>query len=480
MASGSTPTTVEIPEWTDLKDIIDNNPNFKYDHALQDDINDLIVRVRQSNEFIYFTRIKKDTADYDDYMNNYAGGAARGDDSAISVTATFTDSFNLDAFSRLRTGNPQSLFDSTQIFSDHPLFWENIITGSGTAVYQSNESSTRLTCTTSTGDKVIRQTREYFNYQPGKSLRLAMTGILGAAKDGVRQRVGYFDNNNGVFFEQTSSGIYIVIRSDTSGSPVDTRVEQSNWNIDTLDGGGLSGVTIDLSKGNIYVLDIQWLGMGRVRAGWSVDGNFYYAHQFLHANTIDKVYMRTANLPLRYEIENTGTPASSTYMDHVCVEIESEGGYNPKGVTRVATTSDTDRTVGASYVPIIAIRLKSDFNRAQILPLSFKAQNASNTLVHVKLVHGVTLTGASWVSVGDNSIAEYDLSATAYSGGEDIDDMFVSSQGSERNQLETIVPETLLKIKSNYAGTSEILVLVGKSFGTTSAMHGTLSFREVY
>ena len=480
MASGSTPNTVEIPEWTDLRDIIDNNPSFKYDHALKDDINDLIVRVRQSNEFIYFTRIKKDTADYNDYMDNYAGSVARGTDSAISVTATFSDSFNLDAFARLRTGDPQSLFDSTQVFNDQPLFWESITTGGGIATYQNDESSTRLMCTTSIGDKVIRQTKEYFNYQPGKSLRLAMTGIMGAAKNGVRQRLGYFDDNNGVFFEQTSTGIYVVIRSDTSGSPVDTRVEQSNWNIDTLDGNGLSGVNIDLSKGNIYILDIQWLGMGRLRAGFSVDGAFIYAHQFLHANNIDKVYMRTANLPLRYEIENTGTPVSSTYMDHVCVEIESEGGYNPKGVTRIASTNDVSRTVGSTYVPIIAIRLKSDYNRAQILPISFKAYNSSNTLVQVKLIHGATLTDASWVSVSDESIAEYDISATAYSGGQEIDDMFVSSQGADRNQLETSVPEMLLKIVSDYAGTSDILVLVGKSFGTTSNMYGTLLFREVY
>ena len=473
-------TSIEIPAWSDLKSIIDANPNYKYDYATKDDINELTVIVRQSNEFTYTTRIKYGTSDYTDFVNNYAGGVSRGTDSAISVTTTFSDSFNLDAFSRLRTGGPHSLFDSTQMFNDQPLFWENILTGNGTATYRQNEACTRLECTTTSGDKVIRQTKEYFKYQPGKSLRMAMTGIVGTGKTNVTKRVGYFDDHNGVFYEQTSTGLYVVERSYTTGSVVENKIAQSNWNIDPLDGTGKSAITVDMSKGQIFVLDIQWLGMGRVRMGFSIDGEFYYCHQFLHSNIVDKVYMQTADLPLRYEIENTGTTVSNTYMDNVCVEIESEGGYNPKGVTRIVTTGLTHRTVASSYVPIIALRLKSDYNRAQILPLSFKTYNESNTVVHVKLIHGATLTGASWVSAGTYSIAEYDVSATAYSGGEEIDDMFVSSQGADRNQLASEVPEMLLKIVSDYAGTSQILVLVGKSDGASSSVFGTLAFREVY
>lgn len=472
--------TVEIIKWSELKSIIDTNPKFEYDHSDNIAIQERVVVVRQSREFSYFHRLKVDTADYDDYTDNYAAGATRGTDSTIHVSTTFADSFNLDAFSRLRVGNPASLFDSKQIFGDQSLFWENRTTGGGTVTYIPAESSSRLEVTTSTGDKAIRQTREYFNYQPGKSLRINMTGVLGIGKANVRKRLGIFDNDNGIFFEQTSTGLYIVIRSDTSGSPVDTRIAQADWNIDPLNGTGKSLLEIDPSKAQIFAYDIQWLGVGRVRWGFSIDGIIYNAHEELNANSVEKVYMRTPNLPLRYELENTGVSASSTYVDNICVEAESEGGYNPKGVTRIATTGVTAKSVGATYVPLVSIRLKIDFNRAHLLPLNLKIYNNSNTLVHAKLIFRVGLTGASWVSIGDNSIAEYDLSATAYSGGEEIDDIFVSSQGANRNQLDVTAPETLLKVLSDYEGIPDILTVVAKSDGTTSNVYATLQFREIY
>lgn len=480
MASSITPQTVEIPAWSDLKSIIDSNPNYKYDHATKDDINEIVVLVRQSNEFIYFTKIKYDTADYTDYIDNYASGASRGTDSTINVSTTFSDSFNLDAFARLRVGVPASLFDSKQVFNDQPLFWVSHTVGSSTITYIPLESSSRLACTTTSGDRAVRQTREYFNYQPGKSLKVAMTGVMGAAKPNVRQRLGLFDDDNGIFFEQTSAGLSLVLRTDTSGTPIDTSVSQSNWNIDTLDGSGKSQLTIDPSKAQIYTFDIQWLGVGRARVGVSIAGGVYYVHEFLHANQVDKVYIRTPNLPIRYEIENIDTAASTTSMDAICVEVESEGGYNPKGVTRTASMGLVHTPVGSSYIPVLSVRLKDAYNRASILPISFKMYNKSNTLVHCKLIYNGTLTGPSWVSVSDTSIAEQDVTATALTGGEFIDDMFVSSQGSDRNQFSSTVPETLLKILANYAGDSDTFTLIAKSDGSTSNVVGSILFREIY
>jgi hypothetical protein len=480
MKSGNIIGSVELRKWSEIKSVIDNNPKFEYDHSDSAGIQERVVIVRQSREFAYFHRLKVDSSDYDDYTNNYAAGATRGTDSTVHVSTTFADSFNLDAFSRLRVGSPMSLFDSKQIFGDQALFWEDVTSGSGTSTYRSDESSSRLEVTTTSGDKVIRQTREYFNYQPGKSLRVNMTGVIGGSKTNVRQRLGIFDNDNGIFFEQTGDGLYLVIRSDTSGSPVDNRIAQSNWNIDPLDGTGKSLITMDPTKAQIFAFDIQWLGVGRVRAGFSIDGIIYNVHEELNANNVSTVYMRTPNLPLRYEIENTGTAASNTYMDNICVEAESEGGYNPKGITRIATTGLTAVTVGSSYVPVISIRLKSAYNRAQLLPTNFKIYNSSNTLVHAMLIARSSLTGASFSSVGDNSIAEYDVSASAYSGGEIIDDVFVSSQGANRTQLHIDTPENLLKVVSDYTGTADILTIVGKSDGTTSNIYATLQFREVY
>jgi hypothetical protein len=145
------------------------------------------------------------------------------------------------------------------------------------------------------------------SYQPGKSLLNLNTFVMNAQESGLEQRVGMFDANNGIFFEDTGTAYQIVRRSYTSGSSVDDPILQSAWNGDKLDGTGASGYTLDPTKATIMFADYEWLGMGAVRIGFVIDGRFIVAHTFKNANDLTTVYMQTANLPIRYEIETTGT-----------------------------------------------------------------------------------------------------------------------------------------------------------------------------
>src|SRR6056297_3389277 len=239
-------------------------------------------------------------------------------DNPLPITARLSDTSNIDAFGRLRVSNPETIFDSKNIFDDpnigaaeenQPLFYDNQeVSGSGTTtLYNKNTASQYLTVSENTARTRIRQTKQRFNYQPGKSTLVFMTFTFCDACSGIINREGMYDNKNGLFLEQDNNILSFVRRTYTSGSTVDNKITQNNWNLDTLDGNGPSGYSLDLTKTNILVFDYEWLGVGRVRMGFVIDGKFIYCHEFLNANNLTEVYMSTPNLPLRSEISNDGT-----------------------------------------------------------------------------------------------------------------------------------------------------------------------------
>jgi hypothetical protein len=92
---------------------------------------------------------------------------------------------------------------------------------------------------------------------------------------------------------------------------LETRIKQSDFNIDTIDGNGPSGYTIDPSKMQMMGLQYTWYGAGfvdfMVRGS---DGNWVYAHRIKNNNVNTEAHMRSGNLPVRYSIDNDGSPAT--------------------------------------------------------------------------------------------------------------------------------------------------------------------------
>jgi hypothetical protein len=338
-----------------------------------------------------------------------------------------------------------------------------------------------MTVSTSSGDKVIRQSRMYIPYQPGKSFLVKMTGVMGNIKTGVRQRIGFFDAQNGLFFEQNGTALRVVRRSYTSGSAEDTAVAQSSWNIDKMDGTGDSGITLDMSKTQIFVIDFQWLGVGRVRFGFSINGKLYYVHEMVHANIETNVYISNPSLPCRYEIENTSATASSTYMDHICASVVSEGGYALNGVSFSVGRGIVTKTIPTSLTPLVMVRLQSAYNRALLSNFSVDILNTGNSNFHWALLLNPTITGgtaASWNPV-TNSFAEYDLAATGtVSGGYAIH----SGYGASGNTKQTVNQEIFssMIVAADVAGTSDILVLAAQVTTGSDGLLGTIGWREYH
>jgi len=317
-----------------------------------------------------------------------------------------------DAFGRLRVSNPLTIFDSKNVMSKNTLFDESL-SGSGGVTYTANKSTVNLNVTEVSGDKVIRQSKRVMSYQPGKSLLNLNTFVMNTLTANLKQKVGMFDANNGIFFYADGETLKIVRRTYVTGSAADTEKSQSEWNGDKLDGTGKSGYTLDPTKASILFMDFEWLGMGSVRVGFVIDGKFIVAHTFYNANDLSTVYMQTANLPIRYEIETAATLAAGTYtLQQVCSTTMIEGGYAPEGIRQMIGTSQINAgvnlTTANTYYNLATIRIKSGRPYAVIVPAGLDVLNISNNDFEFGLFVNATPSSAfSYTSFSDN--VEYDL-----------------------------------------------------------------------
>lgn len=397
------------------------------------------------------------------------------------------DSRSTDAFARLRISSPLTLFDSLQQYGDNAAVWENATTGTGSVSYLPNESTIQLsTGGTASGAKVIRQTRESFRYQPGKSQLIVITFVFdGGAKANVRWRAGYFDTGDGFFFELDSSTVNIVKRSSTSGSTVDTAITQASWNLDKLDGTGPSGITLDVSKIQILAIDLQWLSAGRVRVGFDIGGIIVYVHEFKHANQITKAYMKTPCLPLRYEIENTGVAASASTMRQICGAVISEGGFEDVRGLQFSAGRGTSGAAVTTRRPIFSIRAATNGpnsirNIGRIVPRDVQVACQTNDILYEVVLNG-TLTGASFSSVASTSIADKDTSASAISGGTTVmSGLVVSGAGAVKGIVDDVFFRDFPLVYSGLGNQQDILSVVATSLTGSSTVFSQVTWQEYY
>ncbi len=272
---------------------------------------------------------------------------------------------------------------------------------------------------------------------------------MNAPKTNLRQRVGYFGADNGMYFEVDGNTAYFVERSLSTAS--ETKVAQSSWNIDKLDGTGVSGITLNLSKAQILWMDIEWLGLGTVRMGFVIDGKFIHCHSFHHANIIESTYITTASLPVRYEITNTGITTSSSTMKQVCSSVVSEGGYELRGIqqaTGIPITTPRTLTTAGTFYPIISLRLKASPNYldAIVILTALSVMPIATGAYNWQIRASGTTTGGTWVSAGDDSAVEYNITGTSYAGGRILGSGFFSASNQGTTQID-ILKEALFKFQ---------------------------------
>jgi hypothetical protein len=409
-----------------------------------------------------------------------------------------------DAFGRKRISLPYSVFDSQHRYSLNGKYSTHVrsslgatgivgSTGLGSSYihHSPNESTVEMHVGTGSGDYVVRESKYIFPYQPGKSLLNMESFTFNTPKVGLRQRIGYFGDKNGIYFENDGVTNWIVLRSYSGGifgatgpigTVVESRIPQSQWNVDTFDGTGDSFVVLDVTKANILFIDIEWLGVGDVRVGFVTNGSMRIAHIFYNVNLNETTYMTTACLPTRHEIENTSVTSSPSMTRQICNTIISEGGYELKGtsysVTRGVPSYQTLGNAG-TFSPSISLRLNSSF-LDQIAVLSeFAVLLESNTNIQYKLLLNASINPTTW-STSPSGRIDYNIDATTVSGGSELLSGFISSGNTVILSGTNIqIGRTLSDVTRSITGQSDVLTMAVTAFSNSSKIASLLGWSEL-
>jgi hypothetical protein len=466
-------------------------------------------------------------------------------DSSITQNTSITVFDNnlentLDAFGKLRVSYPITLLDirfpgqsdgSSNFLKNNiqicSAFGESSgITPVGTYENSKLKISIPFDASANTNKYYISQSRTYCTYQPGKSLLYLATGIFDpAGADGniesfknllngngdiITSRIGYYDFSassistniptvqNGLFLQieyNNISGtktrtVSFNIKNDTL-----TSISQNNWNIDKMDGTGPSGLNLNFTKCQLMVIDMEWLGVGRIRFGFYAYGRIQYCHQVTNINFLTQPYTNSINLPSCYSLCGTNNQTRFIgQLTQICSTVISEGGYNPSGKPFVISTGSTAVNLSSNTeTPILFLRGGgTGYYHQNIIPTSISMICSDvNNLILYKLVlffDGAYLgsTTPSWQQVNSNSIAQYAVGTSGYSStnGIVLDSGYFYGRGTNTfSALTDVFNSVVLQINSNITNVSDILVLTATwitSGGGSTSVYGTLSWQELY
>lgn len=308
------------------------------------------------------------------------------------------------------------------------------------------------------------------------------TFVMNSAKAGLRQRVGYFGTQNGVFFEQNDNAKAFVLRSYISGAVSDARsVTQANWNGDKLDGSGASGFVLDTTKAQILWMDFEWLGVGTVRCGFIIDGQFIVCHTFKNANQITSVYMTTAILPVRYEITNTAATASASSLKQICSTVISDGGYEQTSIEHMArrTSIPAGSFITTSFYPLASIRLASTALGAVVVPFNYDFLPTTTDNYEIALIKNATLTGPAWTASATAPNVEVDYTATALTGGAIVSSGYTSGKSGRVPLASGNNYNWDMQLGVSLTGVSDTFTLAARTLTGSGAGWGSLSFFDL-
>lgn len=398
------------------------------------------------------------------------------------------DSPSIDAFGKWRVSNPTTLFDSKQIADSGSFYFDIQTVNSATVEWNSGSAQSTLSVTATSGSRAIKQTKRLFVYQPGKSQQIILTGKFGIGVDGIKKTIGSFNEKNGLMFQQSGSSFGIVLRKTINNNFTDTFISQSNWNIDKLNGSGPSGNILDLNKAQIFTVDYEWLGVGRVRFGVVQKGMLVYVHEFDHYNDLDNVYLRNPNLPIRYEISTHHNASSTSELNQICSTVISEGGFSNTGRRTLVQTELGIPISGNAYEGVLFVRYAPNTNGndddIQSIPekLSFLVEPGNNSPFSGRwslLINPQHSGSLSWTNTGIGlQMANFPSGSAITNEGTAIAcGYFAGTGGSGTSSEITLDPQYGLGRKID--GTSDILTLAIKSINNNYAIHPTLVMREL-
>ena len=413
----------------------------------------------------------------------------------VNVTNFSSQSAQIDAFGRQRISNPFTLADYSHVYGEDTELLTKTSGTNSNITFNINQAKAILQVGTGANDFTIHQSRMYHHYMPGKSQLTFQSFNFTGYRAGTNKRIGLFDDYNGIFFEQSGDGtLAFVLRNNVSGTVHDQRITQNNWNIDKCNGSGTSKFNLDITKTQLFTADFQWLGVGRVRAGFVHDGQSIIAHEFYNSNNKPTVYWSNPNLPVRCEIRNYAVAAGTDTMDQICATVMSEGGYNEAGVDFSARNTTKIAVPITSQLPLLAIALKTGYygkpNRSVVRPNMANIFTEDNAITYElwRIPSTGQIIGGTWLSANNESVVQYNTSATSVNltSGMLLDAGYCIAGGqgagkfSSQSQIQTLSSAKKGYISQNIDSTdSNVFVIVGSGIGTDpSDTFASLQWRE--
>ena len=393
----------------------------------------------------------------------------------------------MDAFGDLKVSNAHTIATYEHTCDSNDDLYTTITSNGGSYAHDPGTASILLTTTTNVSSSVQRISNRCHYYLPGSGQLILLTVGLGdVGKSNNTRNWGVATENNGIFFNLAGTTLNFVLRSNTSGSPVETVIPRASWNIDKLDGTGLSDITLNLSKVQIYWIDYQWLGAGRVRFGVvAPDGARITAHIIQNAGSHSTVYMRQPHLPIRLENYNTGVVSGGSDLRFNCASVKTEG-FVEYAFWRFMYERSAAKTLTTSDLPVLSLRSKTTFNtvpnRCNAYPESLSLFVTGGP-IKVTLYWPVTLNGATWAIADNYSTLEADEAATSLTidGDEWIMRSFYLNTGASEIELaeyfETVDEGILLAAD----GTAAPFVIAAKKLngGDTVTLFCGLNYKEL-
>ena len=392
---------------------------------------------------------------------------------------------SMEAFGGLRTstGKMIGVYDFTTDSADD-LFSDTFLTG-GALTYMSDASTISLAVNSTSGSFAGRVSDKYHFYWPGCGNLVTMTVALSDSNHiGCERRWGYFDANDGIYFELDDAGVFnVTMRSSVSGSIVKTHIPRSSWNGDKLDGTGLSEMTLDLTKLNIYWMDLQWLGGGRVRMG-VVDskGNRVICHTFENANNNLYPYMRTGTLPIAFNIENVSNTGGAASIRMTCCAVKTEGEVNYT-YWRYSYDAPSKLIVGSNK-PIITLKSLNTWggkhNVTTAFPESFCCYVSGGTIKLQVYWDDMDHTGSTYaLDNGSTVIADTAATATTITT-QAVMRTFYLDTGSHCVDLSSFFETNDVALNAKSTNTTPLqIALVASVVSGTPTVEGALNYREL-
>lgn len=418
----------------------------------------------------------------DNYKNtSYSKYAVLTYDVATNGTnaTPFGDNSAMDAFGRLRVSQPSTLLDSKLLYDKQPFTYDEIVNGTATSTFSANDSCVIMR-TAASGDYVIRSTRIHFNYQPGKSLQALFTGMM-HPETNITKRIGLFqsltsapyDVSDGLYFESRDGNMYCMI-TKLSGTPYSMQVPQSAWNVDKLDGTGPSGVNVDFTKAQLFCVDYEWLGLGRVRYGVYNNGRPVYCHYVNHQSGLTAPYLTSPNQPVRYEIRQTGS--GSGMMKQICNTVVTEGGGDEDGLNGMLVSATLSAGVSVShtaFTPVMAVRFTPGVHDLVAIIKNFEILNLDNGASASPMIYELRLNpiispalnwnnlDTNWLQMGAGG-SSYTITSPGYKlvGG--------YAPPSLTTPASSEISRSLARLGTTINGTPDVLVVCAKTLASAN------------